>query len=304
MPLALSSNPYAACPDVGAARLGELYDNNRSPRNQRDLKALQCCSAAAFASSTLTHETVQLGQGECAWVDVLRPLQALQTARLRPALLFVHGGRWQLNTSRETAFWAQACVDAGWVFVGLNFPPLSALVAPELRLPAQIAHVARAVQALQSQAAALGLDPQALVLAGHSSGAHLALTAVLRHPPAQALRGLLLLGGLYDLAPLQATVHQQSLNFSAADVEVCSPLALLHAATAADRRLALPPTCVAVGAEETSEFIRQARAVQWALQAHTSAALQIVAGRAHFDAALSFNEADSPLRAFVAEALS
>jgi arylformamidase len=301
MPLALSSNPYADCPDVDAVRLGELYDNNRSTRNQQDLKALQCCSAAALASPTLSHKTVLLGQGEWAWVDVFRPLQA---AALQPALLFVHGGRWQLNTSRETAFWAQACVDAGWVFVGLNFPPLSAQAAPELRLPSQVAHVALAVQAVQSQAAALGLDAQALVLAGHSSGAHLALTAALRHPPAQALCGLLLLGGLYDLAPLQATVHQQSLNFSAADIKTCSPLALLHEAMAADRRLALPPTRVAVGAEETSEFIRQSRAVQWALQAHTAAELQIVAGRAHFDAALSFNEADSPLRAFVAEALS
>lgn len=260
--------------------LTALYDNNASPRNQADLKALQAASAAAFESTTLVHERVVLGDGEWAWADVFRPPGAPQPL---PALLFVHGGRWQLNTSRQTSFWAQACCDSGFAFVGLNFPPLSAV-----GLPVQVAQVAQAIAAVRVRAADLQLDADALALAGHSSGAHLALAALLRHPPAVMPRALLLLGGIYDLAPLRLTAHQDSLGFSAEDAATCSPLPLLLQADP-DATLRLPPTLVAVGADESSAFLRQSRALHQALQPHTAVGWLEVPGAAHFDAALAFN---------------
>ena len=281
MPLPVAINPHAQCPVPDTAVLTALYDNNASQRNQADLQALQACSAAAFESATLAHQRIKLGEGESAWADIFRPRQG---TGLLPAVLFVHGGRWQLNTSRETVFWAQACGDAGLAFVGLNFPPLSAV-----GLTAQIAHVALVAAAVHARAAALGLDANALVLGGHSSGAHLALSSTLLHPPRVMPRALLLLGGLYDLAPLRATAHQASLGFSVEDAERCSPLNLLHRASTSGQRLSLPPTLVAVGADESAEFMRQSRAVHWALQKHTAAGWFEVPGCAHFDAALAFN---------------
>jgi len=295
------NRPHAVCPVTDPIALTELYDNNASLRNQADLKALQACSAAAFDSSTLAHERVVLGETDTEWADVFRPTRGRGPW---PALLFVHGGRWQLNTSRETAFWAQACCDAGLAFVGLNFPPLSTC-----GLPAQITAVAHGIEAVRKRASALALDAAALALAGHSSGAHLALSALLRHPPAVLPRALLLLGGLYDLAPLRLTAHQASLGFSAEVAATCSPLQLLHAASPA-LVLRLPRTLVAVGSQETSEFIRQSRALHQALQPHTDAAWLEVPGAAHFDAALAFNApmpAGGPaggMRAFVTHALN
>jgi arylformamidase len=296
----LIANPFAACPVLDAATLGALYDNNSDPRNRSDLLALQACSAAAFDSPSLVHRRVQLGQGDTAWVDLFKPLD---TTEPLPALVFVHGGRWQFNTSRETMFWAQACTDAGLACVGLNFAPLS-----HVGLGAQIAEVAQAWHAVVTQAPSLGLDSTALILAGHSSGAHLALAALLHQlaqtPTPTLPRALLLLGGIYDLAPLRATTHQAALGFTETDVTLYSPLQVLHRATAAGKRLPLPPTLVAAGAQESSEFIRQARALHWALQAHTTATWCEVPSTAHFDAAISFNLQDSPLRAFVADALT
>ena len=292
------NRPHAVCPVTDPIALTALYDNNASPRNQADLKALQACSAAAFDSPTLDHERVALGERDSEWADVFRPKLGRGPW---PALLFVHGGRWQLNTSRETSFWAQACCDAGLAFVGLNFPPLAAV-----GLPAQVAAVARGIEAVRQRSEALALDTAALALAGHSSGAHLALSALLLHPPAVMPRALLLLGGLYDLAPLRLTAHQASLDFSAEVAATCSPLHLLHTA---GRALRLPRTLVAVGSGESSEFIRQSRALHEALQPHTDAAWLEVPRTAHFDAALAFNTrelatwATGGMRSFLTHAL-
>lgn len=286
----------AACPVSDPALLTALYDNNTSPRNQLDLKALQACSAAAFGSPTLVHERVVVGDTESAWVDVFRPRVG---SGPWPAVLFVHGGRWQLNTSRETSFWAQACCDAGLAFVGLNFPTLS-----DVGLQAQIACVAHAIQNVGVLSESLQLEPGAWALAGHSSGAHLALAALLRHSDIAMPRALLLLGGLYDLAPLRLTAHQAQLRFTEDDAASCSPLQMLLTFAPKDRRR-LPPILVAVGEEESSEFIRQSQALHAALVPHAKATWLTLPAAAHFDAALTFNTTDpvSPLLAFITDAL-
>ena len=296
-----SANPHATSPVHDPEHLGELYDNNRSARNQADLKTLQALSAATFAATDLRRERFHLGAGATDFIDLVGPLHSDHS---RPTLLFVHGGRWQLNTSRETAFWARACASMGFTFAGLNFPPLS-----QARLPEVIDRVTEAVGAVMERAVAFDLDPNAFVLAGHSSGAHLALASLLprddRPAPAWAarLRGLLLLGGLYDLTPLRLTSHQRALGFTAEEARQCSPLVSLDLAEAQGRRLILPPTMVAAGAEETPEFLRQSRALHWALQAHRPAHWVEIAGAAHFDAALEFNREDSVMRGFVADAV-
>lgn len=302
MSAATTENPYRYPGSTDPAVLGEWYDNNRPPRNQADLKTLQATSAEVFAAADLAAGRCSLGTGEHDWVDLVRPAGASGPV---PALLFVHGGRWQLNTSRQTAFWARACVRDGIAFVGLNFPPLS-----QVRLPAMIEAVAQAIARVIDQADALGIDPDALVLAGHSSGAHLALASLLpcagQAAPAWVgrLRGLLLLGGMYDLEPLRLSPQQQALALGADEAREASPLVVLEQAQAAGRQLALPPTLVAVGADETVEFMRQSRALHWALQAHQPARWLGIAAAAHFDAALEFNRAASGLRAFVLDQLA
>ena len=302
MHLAPSKNPYRYPGSTDAAALGEWYDNNRLPRNQADLKTLQALSAEVFAETGLAATRRDLGPGEHDGIDLILPAGAVGQV---PALIFVHGGRWQLNTSRETAFWARACAQHGVAFVGLNFPPLS-----QARLPAMIDAVAAAVSRVVAQAPALGIDADALVFAGHSSGAHLALASVLPIAGRQApdwvcrLRGLLLLGGMYDLEPLRLSPHQQALALSEDESREASPLVVLERAQADGRRVALPPTLVAVGADETVEFVRQSRALHWALQAHLPARWLAIEGAAHFDAALEFNREVSQLRGFVLDHLA
>jgi arylformamidase len=290
-------NPFIALPPLSDAALAAQYDNNSAPRNASDLAALRALSADAFAHGT-GHAMHRFSAGDDGWVDVFRPPGA---SRPVPAMVFVHGGRWRLNTSRETAFWAEACVRQGVAWVGINFPALG-----PARLPALAAQVEAAVARVFAQADALGIDPDAIALAGHSSGAHLALSAAVTQAAwVGRVRALLLLGGMYDLRPLARSAPEGTLGFTPDEAVSCSPLLMLEAMAEAGRRPLLPPTLVAVGAEESAEFVRQAQALQWRLQdLGTDSRLLAIDGRAHFDAALEFNAPASQTRDFVTTRLA
>jgi arylformamidase len=295
MAAVLSRNPYADCPVHDATLLAELYDNNWQSRNLADLKALQTVSAQAYEQHAATQETVRFGDEAWQSFDVFRPAEGLATS----VLVFVHGGRWMLNSSQQTAFWAEACCEAGMVFIGLNFRKLH-----DAGLGAQIDSARDAITAALDFAAGLGIDVSRVCLAGHSSGAHLAVAALLPRPgraaPAYAgkLGRLLVLGGIYDLAPLRSTVHQDVLKLTHDDAEQGGVLQILAQAEAEDLRLELPNTLVAAGDQESPEFIRQSRALHWGLQAHAAASWLAVPDTAHFDAALEFNAPVSALRHF------
>lgn len=297
----------AASPsESGDPVLSALYDNNSDPRNQADLRTLQQLSAQALTDPTLHVELWRWGASEHDWVHCFKPSRSAEPL---PALIFVHGGRWQLNTSAETSFWARTCVQQHWAMVSINFGPLS----DTFRLCDQIAAVAAALDAIRRGSDQLNLDRGRLAVAGHSSGAHLALAACLSqqrtlndaHPSIDgpsvnpSWRALLLVGGLYDLEPLARTRFQSSLKFSQAEVSSCSPL---HELTQ-NRRQSLPAVMVAVGEHETSEFRRQSHRLYEVMSAAGPASWYEVPGTAHFDTPLEFNQPVSLMRTFVSRHL-
>lgn len=294
------SNPFHAGTDLGDAVLARLYDNNCSPRNRGDLAQLRQISASNFAGSHRTHVHV-FGQAPHERADVFMP----RTSTFCPAVFFVHGGRWRLNDSSTTAFWAGTCVAHGVAFVSLNFRKLGQASLCDI-----VSDVDSAVAVLLDAAPGLGINPDAVVLAGHSSGAHLALCAALGQPGdgiavmrpprwATALQAIYLLGGIYDLLPLLRTAMPKELGFDSLQAQAMSPLLHLMRAIQDDAAVVLPPVRVAVGACESTEFIRQAQALHWALARLGQSEFHAIPGAAHFDAALEFNAPDSASRDFV-----
>lgn len=300
---ALRNNPFMQGPEGELSTWARQYDNNSIPRNQQDLAGLRELSAAAYQNAS-SLRVWRHGAGPHDTADIFYPPGH---AAPGPALVFVHGGRWRLNTSRETAFWASAANAMGWTFIGLNFPPIH-----ESPLAGMVASVSRAMQALFAATPDLGLDADRMVLAGHSSGAHLALSSVLAlgaecSAPTDAnwrtrLRALYLLCGLYDLQPLSRCTPPKELGFDEPQALAMSPLLALQGAE--EGSLSLPPVLVGAGADESPEYLRQARALHWELARQTEARWQWVEGAAHFDAALEFNRPDSLARRFLGEALS
>jgi acetyl esterase/lipase len=125
-----------------------------------------------------------------------------------PVLVWVHGGGWQLGdkAGAGTATKVRLAEELGAALVAPNHRFAGAGGA---RWPDMGADVAAAVSWVRAGAERLGLDPDRIVLMGHSSGAHLA-TVVAVHPrlladagvPPAAVRCIVPVDtAAYELAP-------------------------------------------------------------------------------------------------------
>lgn len=127
-----------------------------------------------------------------------------------PVLLFIHGGGWSIgdkaHAAGDKARWANG---KGWAFASANYR-----LVPQATVEQQATDVASAIGWLRGHAADQGLDPDRIVLMGHSAGAHLA-ALVGSDPrylgaagvPMSAVKGVVLLDGAgYDV-PTQASAE-------------------------------------------------------------------------------------------------
>lgn len=122
-----------------------------------------------------------------------------------PLLLFVHGGGWSIGDKRlGAAQKGEHFAAQGWAFASTNYR-----LVPQARVEDQAADVAAAIAFLRRQP---GVDPDRIVLMGHSAGAHLA-ALVGTDPtylkaagvPLGAVRGVVLLDGAgYDVGEQMA----------------------------------------------------------------------------------------------------
>lgn len=139
-------------------------------------------------------------------LDLVKPAGAAKA----PVLLFVHGGGWSIGDKNHAAGskanWARL---KGWAFASTNYR-----LVPQATVEQQAADVASAIAWIRANAAKEGLDPDCIVLMGHSAGAHLA-ALVGTDPrylkgagvPLDAVKGVVLLDGAgYDV-PTQASAE-------------------------------------------------------------------------------------------------
>ena len=141
-------------------------------------------------------------------LDLVKPAGGAKA----PVLLFVHGGGWSIGDKAHAAGgkarWANS---NGWAFASANYR-----LVPQATVESQAADVASAIAWLRANAASQGLDPDRIVLMGHSAGAHLAALVgtdprYLRAAgvPIDAVRGVVLLDGAgYDV-PTQASARDE-----------------------------------------------------------------------------------------------
>jgi acetyl esterase/lipase len=164
----------------------------------------RAAASSAPAPGTVEHA---YGADPKQRLDLVKPAGVSKA----PALLFVHGGGWAIgdkaHAAGDKAKWANS---KGWAFASANYR-----LVPQATVESQAADIASAIAWLRSNAAKEGLDPDRIVLMGHSAGAHLA-ALVGTDPqylkaagvPMSAIKGVVLLDGAgYDIAQQAAAPH-------------------------------------------------------------------------------------------------
>jgi acetyl esterase/lipase len=101
-----------------------------------------------------------------------------------PAIIFIHGGAWQVETKDECNIAIMEAAKKGYVAVTVDYrlAPSSSYDTPGFRFPAQVQDVKSAVRWLRTNASKYSIDPNRIGAVGWSAGAHLALMLGLTGP--------------------------------------------------------------------------------------------------------------------------
>lgn len=124
-----------------------------------------------------------------------------------PVIIAVHGGGWRQGSPQRYQDWGQWLARRGFALFAIHYRLTS---QPRHVFPAAAQDVVAATRFIQSQSAALDLDPRRIALMGDSAGAHLvSLIALTRgslgpatdNIPADDLqiRAVIVVYGVYDL---------------------------------------------------------------------------------------------------------
>jgi len=275
-----SDKPAPPAPSTGLE--AEYNIRARHPDHQSVRNGWATASVAAKASLDWL-EDLRYGAAPRQQLDLF-PARAAAS----PLLIFIHGGYWRSNGKTNYGFIAAPVIAHGSALANINYG-----LAPDTPMGDIIAHARDAGAWLYNNATAGNFDRARIYVAGHSAGGHLAAELVAtdwqaRGLPADIIRGITAISGLFDLAPLIETSINLDLGLDTESARQFSPLFRLPRAGAA--------LTVTVGADETDEFIRQSRvyAEQCRATGHAADLLCLEASN-HYTILSQFADGDAPL---------
>lgn len=214
----------------------------------------------------------------------------------KPVHVFIHGGYWRANVKEDYAFVAESVIAAGAIAVIVEYT-----LMPKVRLATLVDQVRRAAAWVATHAAEFGGDARAISASGHSAGGHLASYLLSRGAteatgPAVPVRKLLLVSGIYDLAPMTQSFVQPEIALTAEEVAAWTPLGATPAVPS--------QVTLAVGENETAPFHAQAADYDTVLRRHGAASrLVTVPGLDHMSIVREMGEPASAMGRLVAEVI-
>ncbi len=196
-----------------------------------------------------------------------------------PIHIYIHGGNWQQCSAKDFAFLAELFVNAG---AHCLFPDFSNILQSNGDITPLAEQVKCAVSWAYKNAHTFNGDPEKIFISGHSSGAHLAAVALTADwsgydgLPANIIKGGLLSGGIYDLAPIRLSTHYAEFKFTNEIEESLSPQRQVQFLNT--------PLILAYGSLESPEFMRHSQEFTTAIQQKNKPVELIVGqGYNHFD---------------------
>jgi arylformamidase len=263
--------------DMDQAELDRQYNARLHAPGAPDTLARYAAASKEVSGRLRTLPDLAYGDGKEERLALVLPAKP----KSAPVLLFIHGGQWQFLRKDESLFPAPAFVERGTIFAATSFGSVT-----EVPLETLVDQNRRALLWLSENIAGYGGDPTRIVLAGHSSGAHLAASVAVRET--SRIKGLVLVSGLYDLEPVRLSYRNDLLKLDAARAATLSPLRNLPARGC--------PAVVATAEKDSTEFIRQGAefANAWANRVGPATRLHLT-GHDHFTVLETMGDPASPL---------
>lgn len=198
--------------------------------------------------------TERYGKSEMQVLDIFSPKGASGV----PVVVYLHGGAWLRGSRLDVAYPAPAVTGRGAALVVSDFNNVS-----EVPLPTMVEQCREAVEWTVRNAASIGCDPDRVYLAGHSSGAHLASCVLLtdwaaRGLPADAIKGALVISGMYDLHAPLLSARSKYVKITPQELDAASAMRHLGRIRC--------PVAVAWSVGDSPEFRRQGQVFAAALQ--------------------------------------
>jgi len=208
----------------------------------------------------------------------------------RGTLVFLHGGYWRALDKSDHSFVAGPFVRQGLAVAVVNYD-----LCPSVSVADIVDECRRALAWVVREGPRHGAGRGPVVVAGHSAGGHLAAMLLATHATAMGLAehpvaGVASVSGLHDLVPMTMFSFNADLRLTEAEAVRLSPARHAPASPA--------PILAVVGAEESSEFHRQAQLVWDAWPRNRppgSAGPLVVPGRHHFSVVADYADPDSRL---------
>lgn len=253
------------------AGLEREYDN----RAKVSAAALQSYRARWSEESALARSRCHLasdvpyGPSELERLDIYGHV----SAHAKPVHVYIHGGYWHFGDKKDSGYVALPFENEAITFV-LNYG-----LAPATRIGEQVAQCRAAIAWIRGNARAYGGDPGRIHVTGHSAGGHL---AAMLAAGGEGLKGVVLLSGIYDLAPIALLELNDILGLSPEDVPALSPSKLACAS--------VPRVVVAVGDLEGPEYIEQSRLLANAWSGQVPLDFSIRKDTDHFSIRSGWNE--------------
>ena len=205
--------------------------------------------------------------------DLRHRIDVFPAKNSRGTLMFIHGGYWR-SLDKSMFSW----LAASWTAAGIGVAVPNYRFSPAVRIDDIVDDMIAATNWVMRHGAEHGLATDRVVISGHSAGGH--LTAALFATPrerldfdARRIVGGVPISGIFDFEPLVQFSFNADFKLDATGVR---RLNLADKTPAIDA-----PLVVAVGADETSEFVRQSQllARAWAPRLKE---LQVLPGLHHF----------------------
>jgi arylformamidase len=209
---------------------------------------------------------------------------------VRGTFLFLHGGYWRALDKSDHAFVAPPFVAAGYAVAVANYD-----LCPDVSIAHIVDECRRALLWLVRDGGQHGANVERIVVGGHSAGGHLAAMlfatdwAALRHGRPSIVGGVTL-SGVHDLRPLTLFSFNTDFRLDVAEATRLSPVLLPSHLGG--------PLLVAVGADETSEFLRQSELLWAAWPRNRLSGAEgplIVTDRNHFSVVADYADESSAL---------